>query len=75
MKKKSYDKKIYTNFDARQKEIEEKQPCKICINKQKGKRYHTEENCWFREKNKKTWVKTVNNSELEIELNDTNPKN
>ncbi|XP_050548385.1 uncharacterized protein LOC126910023 [Daktulosphaira vitifoliae] len=61
--------------DTKFKQIEEKKPCRICINEKKGKRYHLEENCWFKEKNKKTFVKTVNNSELEIELNEKNPKN
>lgn len=70
-----YDKKDYTNFDTKQKKIEAKKPCEICVNEKKGKRYHAEENCWFREKNQKGVVKTVNNSELEIELNDENPKN
>lgn len=69
--------KIYS--DNKSKKFEERKPCKICENTNKGKRYHPEESCWFREKgekNKKTkQLKTVNNSEIEIELNQENPKN
>lgn len=63
------------NSDDKTKKCEEKQPCKICINNRKGKRYHNEENCWFNGNKKKSVVKTVNNSELEVELNEKNPKN
>lgn len=73
--KNKYDKKIITYSDTKSKKIEEKKPCQICFNEKKGKRYHLEENCWFKEKNQKAVVKTVNNSELEIELNEKNPKN
>lgn len=73
--KNKYDKKIYTNTDTKSKRTEEKQPCQICEREKKGKRYHPEENCWFKERNSRTAVKTVNNSELEIELNGKNPKN
>lgn len=61
--------------DIKSKQTEEKKPCRICVNEKKGKRYHPEENCWFKEKNKKPILKTVNNSELEIELNENNQKN
>ncbi|XP_045446822.1 uncharacterized protein LOC123655018 [Melitaea cinxia] len=70
-----HEKNICTNLNPKQKQIEAKQPCQICVNEKRGKRYHPEENCWFREKNKNALVKHVNNSELEIELNDKNPKN
>lgn len=73
--KNKYEKKSIVYSDAKSKEIEEKKPCRICVNEKKGKRYHREENCWFKEKNHKAVVKTVNNSELEIELNEKNPKN
>lgn len=76
VEKKKYEKINYnTQIDTQTKKIEEKTPCKICINEKKGKRYHPEENCWFSKYNKKAVVKTVNNSELEIELNEKNPKN
>lgn len=68
-------KKTYPQSDTKSKKIEEKKPCQICVNEKKGKRYHPEENCWFKDKNQKTVVKTVKNSELEIELNKKNPKN
>lgn len=63
------------NLDNKGKKIDEKKPCPICLNEKKGKRFHPEDSCWFKEKNKKAVVKTVNNSELEIELNEKNPKN
>lgn len=53
----------------------ETKPCLICLKEKKGKRYHPEESCWFKENNKKTVVRNINNSELEIELNEKNPKN
>lgn len=73
--KNKYDKKHYTHFDIKNRKIEEKKACQICINEKKGKRFHPEENCWFKEKNHKAAVRSVNNSELEIELNRDNPKN
>lgn len=68
-------KKNYTYSDTKTKKIEEKKPCQICITEKKGKRFHPEENCWFKGKNQKAVMKSVNNSELEIELNKENPKN
>ncbi|PZC85939.1 hypothetical protein B5X24_HaOG214304 [Helicoverpa armigera] len=73
--KNKYEKKNYAHSDTKPKKVEEKKPCQICINEKKGKRYHPEENCWFNGKNQKAVVKSVNNSELEIELNEKNPKN
>lgn len=73
--KNKYEKKSIIYSDTKSNEIEEKKPCRICVNEKKGKRYHPEENCWFNKKNQKAVVKTVNNSELEIELNEKNPKN
>ncbi|XP_069358802.1 uncharacterized protein [Maniola hyperantus] len=73
--KNKYDKKSSIYPDTKSKKNEEKKPCQICVREKKGKRYHPEENCWFKGKNKNAVVKTVNNSELEIELNEENPKN
>lgn len=73
--KAKYEKKYNTPSGTASKHIEEKKPCSICFNERKGKRYHPEENCWFKGRNGKTIVKTVNNSELEIDLNRDNPKN
>lgn len=73
--KNKYDKKNYTHSDTKSKKSEEKKSCQICATEKRGNRYHPEENCWFRGKNQKAVVKTVNNSELEIELNEKNPKN
>lgn len=58
---------------------EEKYVCKICEKLNKGSRYHPESTCWFRakedEKLKKNFIKHVNNSVIEAELNETNQKN
>lgn len=65
--------------DRKFEKVEEKKPCQICENEKKGKRYHPESTCWFREKNERSkrteQIKNVNNSELEIELNGKDPKN
>lgn len=54
-------------------------PCKICEKENKGIRYHPESQCWFKIKNndrpKKDQIRSVNNSELEVELNEIDPKN
>lgn len=55
------------------KEKNEKTACEICKNKGKGTRFHPESECWF--KNKEDKIKHVNNSVLEVELNDNDPKN
>ena len=61
------------------KKVEEKLPCQICENANKGKRFHSESVCWFKDrddKNKKIeLLKSVNNSKLEVELNQENQKN
>lgn len=73
IQKNNYDKKNYVNQNSKPKKYEEKKPCRVCENENKGKRYHPEDICWF--KNQRSTVKTVNNSELEVELNEKNPKN
>ncbi|XP_049868057.1 uncharacterized protein LOC126373991 [Pectinophora gossypiella] len=59
--------------------IEEKKACKICEKLNKGTRYHPEAICWFKtrenEKMKKNFIKHVNNSVIEAELNETEQKN
>lgn len=54
----------------------EKTPCSICERYAKGKRYHSENSCWFRGKNSGV-VKMVNNVEIESDLNEfiTDQKN
>lgn len=58
---------------------EEKRPCTICEKLSKGTRYHPEAICWFRTKDddkaKKNFIKHVNNSMIEAELNETDQKN
>lgn len=57
----------------------ERNPCKICDKLNKGNRYHPETACWFRTKEddklKKNYIKHVNNSVVEAELNETCQKN
>lgn len=56
-----------------------KTPCQICDKMGKKNRYHSEDKCWFNKKNgeenidKK--VKMVNNSQLEVELQNEDQKN
>lgn len=73
--KNKYEKKSFIYSDPKFKQIEEKKPCQICINKKKGKRYHPEGSCWFKDDDRKSVLNTVNNSELEVELNGKNSKN
>lgn len=70
--KKPFEKKEKVSQERKSKIVEIKKPCKICKEEKRGERYHPESNCWFRQKNS---VKTVNNSELEIELNEEDTKN
>ncbi|XP_050511880.1 uncharacterized protein LOC126887966 [Diabrotica virgifera virgifera] len=58
--------------------FKKKQACKICEKEGKGLRYHLESSCWYKSKSevpKNQEVRTVNNHKLELELNETNPKN
>lgn len=58
---------------------ESHKPCRICEKENKGYRYHPESLCWFKNKNSgrqnRDQVRSVNNSELEVELNKVDPKN
>ncbi|XP_073947737.1 uncharacterized protein [Choristoneura fumiferana] len=60
-------------------EKEEKvRPCGICEKENKGIRYHPESLCWFKNigtRPKREYIRSVNNSELETELNQIDPKN
>lgn len=77
-KKKFLGKKKNVNLNTNDKN-EDQKPCKICEKLNKGTRYHSETTCWFRtkedEKVKKNFVKHVNNSVIEAELNETDQKN
>ncbi|KMQ82740.1 hypothetical protein RF55_22015 [Lasius niger] len=75
------------NFSGKKKDInlntkgrnEDHKPCKICEKLNKGIRYHPEATCWFKakeeDKEKKNFIKHVNNSVIEAELNETGQKN
>lgn len=79
--KKTFDKKV----GASESRIREKygkplvSPCKICEKENKGIRYHSESQCWFKIKNydkqRRDQIRSINNSELETELNEIDPKN
>lgn len=60
-----------------QKYVKNKEPCKNCEKLKKGTRYHPESTCWFRtkEEEKKNYIKQVNNSTIEAELNENCQKN
>lgn len=58
---------------------EEKKPCSICKTVRNKNLFHLESNCWFKSdesvSKRKNQIKNVNNSVIEAELNDTDPKN
>ncbi|KAF9413495.1 hypothetical protein HW555_008290, partial [Spodoptera exigua] len=70
-----FTKTVPDNTSKFQKEI----ACKICEKLNKGIRYHPEEKCWFKQtneyENRKKYFKNVNNTVLDIELNDNEQKN
>lgn len=58
----------------------EKYPCRICEKHNKPGRYHPESNCWILKnkengENKNEKIKHVNNAEIEVVLEQDNPKN
>lgn len=59
--------------------IEERTPCKTCEKLNKGVRYHPESACWFKLKEddglNRKFIRHVNNSVIEAELNETEQKN
>lgn len=74
------NKKRVGGFENKIKEKDGKEkPCRICEKENKGQRYHPESVCWFKNTYngtpKREYIRTVNNSELETELNEINPKN
>ncbi|OXU16482.1 hypothetical protein TSAR_011678 [Trichomalopsis sarcophagae] len=77
-KKNILGKKKNRNSNTKGK-IEEHKPCKICQKLNKCTRYHPEETSWFKtkedEKEKKNFIKHVNNSVIETELDETDQKN
>ncbi|ESN98616.1 hypothetical protein HELRODRAFT_162051 [Helobdella robusta] len=71
----------YTRYENQKiyNKIEERTACKICERLNKGIRYHPEAACWFkmRDNNKfdRRYIKHINNSVIEAELNETKQKN
>lgn len=79
IKVKDFERKNKTFVDNKARRTEENNPCEICKNQKNYIRYHPESICWFnknkdKEKKKMNQIKTVNSSELEIELNENIPK-
>lgn len=77
-KKNNFGRRNSRNTETNRKN-ENKSFCKICAGLNKGTRYHPENSCWFRTKEdtkvKKNFIRHVNNSVIEAELNETNQKN
>lgn len=72
-------KRYYMNSKTNDRK-EEKHPCKTCERLNKGIRYHPENMCWFKinddeNKTKKSFIRHVNNSVIETELNENDQKN
>lgn len=79
MNNKTMGKKVI-DWESKTKENNLKgRPCRICEKEKKGTRYHSESVCWFKNKDndrsKKQPIRSVNNSELEMSLNQIDPKN
>lgn len=79
MNKKTVEKKIYDSENKTKEKGVKDRPCRICEKEKKGIRYHPESTCWFKNKDsdrfKKEPIRSVNNSELEMSLNEIDPKN
>ncbi|CAG4981234.1 unnamed protein product [Colias eurytheme] len=77
------NKKILDKKGVDPKKIKEEnlkdRPCRICEKEKKATRYHSESVCWYKNKDgdrsKKELIRSVNNSELELSLNEIDPKN
>lgn len=70
--------KTMVGLENKNKERNAIRPCRICEKQNKGNRYHPESVCWFKDREnnqKKEQIRSVNNSELEIQLNEIDPKN
>lgn len=78
---KKYKNGPYRKYDNQKinTRIEERTPCKTCEKLNKGVRYHPESACWFKLKEddglNRKFIRHVNNSVIEAELNETEQKN
>lgn len=78
---KKYKNGPYRKYDNQKinTRIEERTPCKTCEKLNKGVRYHPESACWFKLKEDdgldRKFIRHVNNSVIEAELNETEQKN
>ncbi|XP_070169590.1 uncharacterized protein [Polyergus mexicanus] len=71
--KNSFAKKKEDRYDNK-KRLEGKQPCKNCESLNKGTRYHPEDSCWFKKKERNEGRVIGSNSVIEVNLN-TEEKN
>lgn len=71
--KNSFTKKKEYKHDNKKK-FEEKKPCKNCESLNKGIRYHPEDSCWFKNKERNEGRVIGSNSVIEVNLN-TEAKN
>ncbi|KAL3269095.1 hypothetical protein HHI36_008177 [Cryptolaemus montrouzieri] len=70
-KKNKDTKKTKVNTDNKKN----KTPCKICKHKEKGTRFHYEDECWFKDQNKQgRREKNINNLALDVDLSTDDPK-
>lgn len=76
--KNNYNRVKRNTFDSKVR-IDKYKPCKICEKLNKGSRFHSEEKCWFKltddHDNKRSYSRNVNNTVLDVELNDKEQKN
>lgn len=76
--KNNYNKFKKNTWDSKVK-VDKIKPCTICEKLNKGNRFHSEEKCWFKKtdnyENKRNYSKDVNNTVLDVELSDKEPKN
>ena len=71
------NKNIFTRKEDKydnKKKFERKKSCKNCENLNKGTRYHPEDSCWFKKKERNESGEIGNNSIIEVNLN-TEQKN
>ncbi|XP_073941176.1 uncharacterized protein [Choristoneura fumiferana] len=76
--RKYFSKNKRTAYDYKVKSDKIK-PCTICENLNKGVRFHPEDKCWFKQteeyNHKRINSKAVNNSVIDVELNNNDKKN
>lgn len=66
-------------FESKLNNSKKMESCTICEKLNKGVRFHSEKHCWFKTKvnkgDKESEIRLVNNSELEYQIKEEDPKN